>query len=181
MKTKEQRYYYEDKKILLSSAKSIEISLEQVRQGKAGLNKHRKAILARVPDSYDWATFPKESISLKDIAYLTAQTGDEFAVLTGKKEDILFHGIKNHCIFTADLCELLISGQYKLYGHSHPGERVPMASRDDRETLKLIGQKKSRLVSAVTGREIEYSDNAFDNLQNESSEEGSVFGDVNRS
>lgn len=179
MEIKEQGNHCEDKKLRLSSAKSMEISLEQVRLGKAGLNKHRESLLARVPNSYDWAVFCKESISMKDIAYLTAQTGDEFAILTGKKEDILFHGVKNHCIFTADLSELLISGQYKLFGHSHPGERVPMASRDDRETLRLIGQKKSRLVSAVTGREMEYTDNAFDNLQCEKLEKGSVFGDVN--
>ena len=179
MDTVEQLRFGEDKQIRLSSAKSMEISLEQVRLGNAGLNRHREVLLARVPNSYDWATAPKGSISMKDIAYLTAQTGDELAILSGKKEDILFHGVRNHCIFTDDLCDLLIKGQYKLYGHSHPGERVPMASRDDRETLKLIGQKKSRLVSAVTGREIEYTDNAFDNLHGNSLEEGSVFGDVN--
>lgn len=165
--------------IMLSSTKSIEISLEQVRKGKAGLNKHREAILARVPGSGNWAFFPKGSISMKDIAFLTAKTGDEFAILTGKKEDILFHGVRNHCIFTDELSNLLIRGQYKIYGHSHPGERFPMASQDDRKTLKLIGQKKSRLISAVTGREIEFTDSAFNNLQNESLEEGSAFGDVN--
>lgn len=35
-------------KITLSSAKSMEISLEKVRQGKAGLNSHREALLSRV-------------------------------------------------------------------------------------------------------------------------------------
>ena len=31
---------------------------------------------------------------MKDLAFLTAKTGDEFAILKGKKEDILFHGSK---------------------------------------------------------------------------------------
>ena len=177
----EQEIIYGDcnEAITLSSANSMEISLEQVHKGKAGLNKHREAILARVPDAGNWAFFSKGSISMKDIAFLTAKTGDEFAILAGKKEDILFHGVRNHCIFTDELSNLLIKGQYKIYGHSHPGERFPVASQDDRKTLKLIGQKKSRLVSAVTGREIEFTDNAFNNLQSESLEEGSAFGDVN--
>jgi len=165
-------------KITLSSAKSMEISLEKVRQGKAGLNNHRKAMLSRVSKANEWAYFPKGSISMKDIAFLTAKTGDEFAILIGRKKDILFHGIKNHCIFSEDLSEMLMKGQLKLYGHSHPGERFPMPSYDDRETLKLIGQKKSRLVSAVTGREIEFSDNVFDEMKENQTGERSGFGYV---
>ena len=88
------------------------------------------------------------------------------------------HGIRNHCVFSEDLSEMLIKGQLKLYGHSHPGERFPMPSYDDRETLRLIGQKRSRLVSAVTGREIEFSDNAFNESKDEQTREGSGFGDV---
>lgn len=65
----------------------MEISLEQVHNGKAGLSKHREAILARVPHQNDWAFFSKGSISMKDIAFLTSSTGDEFAILTGKKEE----------------------------------------------------------------------------------------------
>ena len=178
MKKKNKTNAIEEDLIRLSSSKSMEISLEKVRQGKAGLNKHRRSLLFRVPNPNNWANFPKGSISMKDVAYLTAKTGDEFAILTGKKEDILFHGIKNHCVFDLDLGEMLISGQFRLYGHSHPGERFPMPSYDDRETLKLIGQKKSRLVSAVTGREIEFSDNAFAEPKDEQTEERSEFGDV---
>ena len=165
-------------KITLSSAKSMEISLEKVRQGKAGLSKHREALLSRVPRANDWACFPKGNISMKDIAFLTAKTGDEFAILSGKKGDILFHGIRNHCIFSEDLSEMLIKGQLKIYGHSHPGERFPMPSYDDRETLKLIGQKRSRLVSAVTGREIEFSDNVFEEAKEEQIRERSGLGYV---
>ena len=162
----------------LSSAKSMEISLEQVHNGKAGLSKHREAILTRVPHQNAWAFFSKGSISMKDIAFLTARTGDEFAILTGKKEDILFHGSRYHCVFSDDLSDMLIKGQFRLYGHSHPGERFPMPSYNDRDTLRRIGQKKSRLVSAVTGREIEFTDNAFENRHDEHVQERSEFGDV---
>lgn len=153
------------KTIALASMESMQISLASVREGTAGLNKHRKKLLEKVPNSGDWIKILSGNTTLRDIAFLTAKTGDEFAILTGKKYDILYHGCKNHCVFDDELCDLLIKGQLRIYGHSHPGEWFPMPSHDDRETLRFIGQKRSRLVSAVTGREIEFTDNVFDNLQ----------------
>lgn len=78
--------------ITLSSTRSMQTSLQAIRSGKAGLDGHRQSMLNRVPEIGDWASFKYEFIMLKDLAYLTAKTGDEFALLRGKKEDILFHG-----------------------------------------------------------------------------------------
>ena len=79
----------------------MQISLQAVRSGKAGLDAHRQSMLNRVPEIGDWASFKYEFIMLKDLAYLTAKTGDEFALLRGKKEDILFHGDPISCILSA--------------------------------------------------------------------------------
>ena len=78
--------------LTLSSTHSMQISLEAVRSGKAGLDAHRQKMLDRVPATGDWARFELNSIELKDLAYLTAKVGDEFALLRGKHEDIFFHG-----------------------------------------------------------------------------------------
>lgn len=72
--------------IQLSSSKSLQVSLAEVKRGRAGLNKHRQSLL----------------------------------------------------------------------------DRIPAASSADRNTLSLIGQKKSRIISAITGREIEFTDREFD-------------------
>ena len=48
---------------ILSSSASIQKSLEAIRNGDAGLNDRRKAILARTPYSNDWAAFEHESIT----------------------------------------------------------------------------------------------------------------------
>lgn len=101
--------------IQLSSSKSLQVSLAEVKRGRAGLNKHRQSLLDRVPATDDWAKFAADSISMKDIAFLTAKTGDEFAILKGKKEDILFHGSKNSCLFDGVLCDMLASRQLKLF------------------------------------------------------------------
>ncbi len=168
----------ENFQIKISSTKSMMISLEKIRLGTAGLNRHRQSLLDRVPKSNDWAKFKKDSITMKDIAYLTAKTGDEFAILKGKNEDILFHGAKYHCSFDGVLGEMLMKRQLELYGHSHPAESSPFPSNDDRATLELIGQEKSRLISAVTGRENEFSYKEFEEVKNIFKKERSKFGNV---
>lgn len=168
----------ENDQIRLSSSQSVQVALEKVKRGRAGLNRHRIMLLKRVPDTNNWARFKKDSISMKDIAFLTAKTGDEFAILSGKKEDILFHGSKYHCNFDGMLYEMLKKGQLEIYGHSRPAENIPIPSVDDRNTLKKIGQKQSRLISATTGREINFCDDEFDKTEAQYNTEGSGFGNV---
>lgn len=148
--------------IELQSTQSMKISLESIRRGEGGLDEHRASMLGRVPAVGDWAKFPYEHLSMKDLAYLTAKTGHEFAILRGKRIDILFHGSDRSCAFDDILAELLLSQRLKLYGHSHPGEMTPVASPEDREVLQMIGQKTSRLIAALSGVEIQFSDDPFE-------------------
>lgn len=148
--------------IELQSAQSMRVSLESIRRGEGGLDEHRAAMLRRVPDVGDWANFPREHLTMKDLAYLTAKTGHEFAILRGKHEDILFHGTSRSCTFCNTLEELLLSKRLILFGHSHPGEVVPVASKEDRDVLRMIGQKTSRLISGLNGTEVEFGNNPFE-------------------
>ena len=91
----------------LSSSASTRVSLKAVYDGEAGLSKKRKQILMRVPNTDDCAEFALESITTKDIAYLSAATHHEFALFRGKKADVLFHGTNYHCNITNDMIELL--------------------------------------------------------------------------
>lgn len=147
---------------MLSSAHSMEISLQSIRRGQGGLDEHRLSMLNRVPQSGDWASFPREHLTMKDLAYLTAKTGHEFAILRGKSEDVLFHGGPMRCEFSGDLYERLISKQLSIYGHSHPGEEIPIPSPGDRATLRKIGQSKSRIISGLNGHEAEFSPDPFE-------------------
>lgn len=147
--------------LTLSSTKSTQISLEAVRNGKAGLDAHKRRLLSKVPKTNDWAKFDLNSIELKDLAYLTACVGDEFLLLRGKHEDILFHGDHINC----DLDEFrdsLVSGKYEIVGHSHPVEDIPVASQDDRNTLRKIGQNSSKVISARTGMVVEFGPDRFE-------------------
>ena len=124
--------------ILLASNHSMEVSLRSIKNGTAGLNKHRQELLSKVPNSNEWSRFPKNSISIKDIAYLTAKTGHEFALLRGKKEDILFHGMTYHCNISGILVELLKAGRLSIIAHSHPAEHIPIPSVNDRKVLHFL-------------------------------------------
>ena len=148
--------------IELQSAQSMRVSLESIRRGEGGLDEHRASMLRRVPDIGDWARFPHEHLAMKELAYLTAKTGHEFAILRGKHQDILFHGTAQRCSFDDVLVDLLMSKRLTIYGHSHPGEEFPVASLQDRRTLQRIGQSQSRLISGMSGREIMFSPDQFE-------------------
>ena len=148
--------------LTISSSASTKISLEAIRVGKAGLDAHRLIMLIRIPDTGDWASFKHESLELKDLAYLTAKTGDEFAILRSKKEDVLFHGGKTNCKFTGIIYDMLIEHKLALIGHSHPGEDDPVPSSDDRAVLRLIDQRSSFIISGQTGRITEFTGNPFE-------------------
>ncbi|MCR5343458.1 MAG: hypothetical protein K6E70_08890 [Butyrivibrio sp.] len=87
----------------VASAHSVQTSLEAIRTGDAGLSKRRANMLSRVPNIGEYASFQRESVTIEDLAYLSAQEGDEFALLRSKSSDIIFHGDKYGCTFTNDL------------------------------------------------------------------------------
>ena len=146
----------------LSSTASTQTSLEAIRNGEAGLNEKRKNILARVPLPNDWATFEKDTISIKDIAYLSAATHHEFALLRGKTKDIIVHGVERHCHFNEELLDLLQTKKLRLIAHTHSDYGKIKPSADDREFLKHIDQKSSVIISYITGAEFEFSSNSFE-------------------
>lgn len=146
----------------LQSAQSLRVSLESIRCGEGGLDAHCTIMLQRVPEPGDWAKFPPEHLKMKDLAYLTAKTGHEFAILRGKSEDILFHGHAMRCTFDDALADMLMSGRLRIFGHSHPGEEMPVPSNEDRKILREIGQANSHLIAARSGLEIVFSQDEFE-------------------
>lgn len=148
--------------IELQSAQSLRVSLESIRRGEGGLDEHRASMLRRVPNIGDWARFPHEHLTMKDLAYLTAKTGHEFAILRGKHQDILFHGTAQRCTFDDILVDWLLSKRLVIYGHSHPGEIDPVPSEGDRGALRELGQKSSRLISAMSGIETVFTADPFE-------------------
>ena len=170
--------------IILSSVRSTRTSLEAVRSGKAGLDAHRQSLLERVPKAGDYAKVELGSLEMKDIAYLTAKTGVEFAILRGKNEDILFRGDSKNCLLDEELRDALDNHRLQIIGHSHPGEPVPVPSENDRVALRRIGQSRSKIISGMTGICTDFGQDPFEmpTKMNSTDENGSIFeigGDEN--
>ncbi len=138
----------------LASEESTRISLECIRNHQAGLNQHRLSMLNRVPDRESWCSFKLNVVEYSDLAYLSAATGDEFALLRGKNEDILYHGTKYHCPLEKSdtLMGLLLTNKLSLEVHTHPDRGRIIPSADDRSFLRYIGQKSSKIISSYTGK-----------------------------
>lgn len=111
-----------------------------------------------------WVALKRDSVTIKDIAYLSAATHDEFALLRGKTKDILFHGEPEHCFFSDELIDLLKSKKFRLVVHSHPDYNKIKSSYDDREFLKYIGQKDSLIVSYITGDVKQFTHSVFEEI-----------------
>ena len=150
--------------IELESTQSMRVSLAAIRNGNGGLDARRSSILERVSEPGKWASFPLNYLEMKDLAYLTAKTGHEFAILRGKNEDILFHGENIRCHFGNELVEMLLAKKVVIYGHSHPGEELPVPSPQDRVALERVGQYSSKLISGRTGTEITFTKDLFDDF-----------------
>lgn len=150
----------------LSSEESTRISLQSIREKRAGLNRHRQSILDRVPDRETYSSFKLNYVEYKDLAYLSAATGDEFALLRGKNEDILYHGTPRNCHIekSETLMELLNSHKVRLEIHSHPDYGKIVASDDDRRFIASFGQKSSKIISSYTGKIAEFSSNLFEDI-----------------
>ena len=150
----------------LSSEESTRISLESIRAQRDGLNRHRQSILDRIPERETWCSFKLNTIEDKDLAYLSAATGDEFALLRGKNEDILYHGTPAHChIEKSDtLMTLLNTHKVRLEIHTHPDYEKIIPSNDDRMFIASFGQKSSKIISSYTGKIIEFHSNMFEDI-----------------
>ena len=143
------------------STKSFKRSLEDISTGKAGLNKRRQNILNRLQKSGDYHRFERESISTRDLAYLSAATKNEFALFRNKHEDILVRGTRSACDISGDLGFEIIDRKYEWVAHSHVDGGNLAASLADRETLKKLGQRFSVIVG-IDGEEIKFYQSPFD-------------------
>ena len=64
----------------------MSVSLAFIREGRGCLDSRRQNMLDKVPNSRDWASFDLGRSEMNDLAYLTAKTNHEVAILRGKME-----------------------------------------------------------------------------------------------
>lgn len=135
------------------NTKSYKRSLLDIAEGKAGLNKKRQNMLNRLNNSGDSYRCTKDTITNRDLAYLSAATKNEFALFRSKSEDIIIRGTSKSCDVIGELAEEILNKKYEWIAHTHVDKGILTPSQEDRETLKRLGQKKSILIG-IDGEEV---------------------------
>jgi len=104
-----------------------------------------------------WVELRNKQVNIKDLAALTAATGDEFALFSSGNSKILIHGgIKWE--IPEDVWRIISEHQYVWEGHSHPtftGKIV--ASREDLDTLKLFTWQRKSYIIDLNGEVEEFT------------------------
>lgn len=110
---------------------SIDSPIEQRHNGKgnpnainifgAELNNRQKLLLEKLPEFDSRTIVPKDSVNMADLAALTAETGNEFAMFTKRSDRLIIRGNEKMVNIDVDAAEQLAKEGYRWSGHTHPG------------------------------------------------------------
>lgn len=121
--------------------------LQDLKNNKVSLKSKQEAILQKIPGRNSVDLFKKKQVNIKDLAALTAYTGDEFALFYKGKRAIVVHGSPTNCNVYGETYDTIISEKWVWIAHSHPTTTKLMPSQGDIDSLKLFTwQKESSII-----------------------------------
>lgn len=121
--------------------------LANLSYGNVTLRKKQKKALSKIPKPGDWSHYRNKEITTEDLAALTAYTGDEFALFSGKNGKIVIHGNSIKWNIPQDAWREISETKMIWESHSHPTINFLRESAEDIETLRLFTwQKKSCII-----------------------------------
>ncbi len=111
------------------------------------LNNRQARLLAALPNFDSRVVLNKKDVNMRDLAALTAETGDEYALFTRKNKRLVIRGDAARTNVTVEDAQRLAAEGYKWSGHTHPGEgvNVLLASDGDMEVLRQFHQSFSAI------------------------------------
>jgi hypothetical protein len=121
--------------------------------GMGGLSRSQRLLLDRLPAEGATATVIKRSVTARDLAAMTAYTGDEFAMLTNGARRMVVRGTATGVPIDVDLAAELAGRGWRLSAHTHPGstDLILMSSAGDRAVLSAFGQRNSLILNSRAG------------------------------
>ena len=133
-----------DKKI--ESAHPVDVLFKASKLSKRQMN-----VLSKLKGYGAQATVRKRDVSMLDLAALTAETGDEFAMFTRGGERLIVRGNSINISLSEAEIRKLVNDGYRFSGHTHPGYRKVslIVSDGDREALGLFRQNRSVVYNAA--------------------------------
>ncbi len=106
------------------------------------LNTRQKNLLQQLPNCDSSIIINKGDVNLKDLAALTAKTGDEFAMFTRGSQRMIIRGNASAVNIDGAMAQELYNAGFKWSGHTHPGigVNVKFASEGDMYILEQFNQ-----------------------------------------
>lgn len=137
-------------------------SLAKIYHGYGKLSPRQSLILDKLPKDLSRLSLHKSSVSVNDLAALTAYTGDEFALFTRGSQRLVIRGTKDRVNLKIKDVEQLKNDGYRWSAHTHPGSEDMKLDASgypgDRMVLEIFGQKQSLIVNS-TGRRNVFGEN----------------------
>lgn len=131
--------------------------------GNGKLSKRQEKLLDKLDSYGSQKIVRKRDIKLKDLAALTAQTGDEFAIFTRGSQRMIVRGGPKSVPIDTVIAKDLSSQGWRFSSHSHPGasKAVLQSSIGDRSVLEAFGGEQSSIVNSVGEHRVynPYADN----------------------
>ncbi len=130
----------------------------EIYHGFGSLSKRQQDLLDQLPDSLSNVKLNKSNVNVTDLAALTAQTGDEFALFTRGSQRMIVRGNQYGVPLTrSELAELQRQG-FKFSGHTHPGTSDitlnASGTPGDREVLRIFNQQQSLILNSSGRRSV---------------------------
>jgi hypothetical protein len=120
-----------------------------IANGLGQLNTRQATVLRQLPE-YGASTIVPKSFGQRDIAALTAETGDEFAMFSTGGRRLVYRGDANSVPITPELAEQLAARGWRWSNHTHPGldTGVLRSSFGDRAVLSAMGGQRSSILNS---------------------------------
>jgi len=111
----------------------------------ATINKRQERLLSSLTKEGAKTAVSKSTVSMKDLAALTAKEQVEFSMLTNGNIRLIVRGNERQVLFSEDDLKQFVSEGWKLSGHTHATyDKLGLIASDaDYEMLKKLGQTRS--------------------------------------
>jgi hypothetical protein len=134
----------------------------KIAWGYGSLSGRQQDILDQLPDTLSQLSLKKSQINVTELAALTAQTGDEFALFTRGSQRLVIRGNDRGVPLLPEEIVSLKNQGYKWSGHSHPGTRDAVLDasggygkqQGDLYVLELMNQDRSLILNSAGQRSI---------------------------
>ncbi len=121
-----------------------------IARGFGTLSPRQAKMLEALPDFGDATILHKSDVKMTDIAALTAQTGDEFAIFTRGSQRMIVRGNAQSVPISVDDAVKLREAGWRWSAHTQPGVDTvhTIASAGDQAVLKAFGQDASLIMNS---------------------------------